>query len=873
MIQQQESEGLIPKTIKEFPALFRGTYHANTMKARNWYDKREKIMDAKSKAVTRYKDGVRKLLPIKTLSGRGPRTQPWVLWLYEILEVEFRRLLKAGVPMNVALVVDIAKALIEESSHDEFNSNFRKLSREDEKMKKQRKSQSGKDGKEIAAEGRTMVEIVNYAWVDHFLRKRTIILRSVTGRAMCSAKKEIFLAKTIAFHLGNLKRDFDGMKIFASEQNNMDETHLLVDQKTKKILTFRGTTQVKYQTVVNGTEGMTVVITIKGGDASAKVGVPLVIFQNDHYNYPLAHVPDNVLGVRYRTQPKAFMDGKIMRQYFLDRDVWGRSASDENRDLWMDNYSGHLFPGIEALLKTLKTTVKFYPPNTTDKLQACDSFVIQKFKEFWRGYWSQWRVSAIRKGDYEESGMLKRPSREWYLQTVKKCVDDLNSQFDVHGMSWAQKAMVLTGTGLPPDGVWKVTMLTQVLQKIVEDFSDYFEGKSPYEEAEEEEVKADEEKGKAKPRKGNSKKRKKKSCFMINFGGMLQQLTMEEYFQNIKVFSGKKKDLKFQKMTNEVIAEVKIKFADHDCISHRALIAYLHEILPEALPIHPGFEPRPARLRYATKMLNSMRGQDEIHDIEVSYLWKVIMAAMHRTPGLQKLHYGQLQPISPQGVALPSAEVLRVDEGVDATTGQPFITLDHFELLIINSELLENPVTRDIGDKILSAGLIHADSLNRRIEEPIVMPVTHMHSQMAQKIASSTGNGVLVVPCVVQPFGCRMCGVCTAVNHLLMVKCNKQQLIDPNCIETQLVKYKLPKRRDWTSHIWVCAGAVLTREYLKGGQSRATVDSLLQDMSAAINTENFVLEELEQCHVGSQSSQSSGSVKRKTKQSTMADFF
>lgn len=143
------------------------------------------------------------------------------------------------------------------------------------------------------------------------------------------------MAKTIAFHLGNIKRDFESGKIHASEQCNADETHLLVGVKTKKILCYRGATRVKYQQVVSGSEGMTVVITIKGGDSSATVSVPMVIFPNDAYNYPLVGV--RTTSLCYRTQPQAFMDGKIMREYYLDRRTWGKDITGKHRDLWMDN--------------------------------------------------------------------------------------------------------------------------------------------------------------------------------------------------------------------------------------------------------------------------------------------------------------------------------------------------------------------------------------------------------------------------------------------------------------------------------------------------------------------------------------------------------
>jgi hypothetical protein len=487
--------------------------------------------------------------------------------------------------------------------------------------------------------------------------------------------------------------------------------------------------------------------------------------------------------------------------------------------LWLDNYGGHLFEGIADILDNLNTTLKFYPPNTTDKLQACDSFPIQKFKELWKQAYSKWRVQAIRDGNYEESGALKRPSREWYLKTIAECVKILNSQFDRHGMTWAHKAMVLTGTGLPLDGVWKVSMLTSGLQEIVKNYPDYFDGKSPYEEQEEEK-----EKGKKAKAKKTAPK-KKKTVFLINFGGMLQQMTMDQYLSNTGFFKrnskDKEKNEKAREEARKVVTKVQQNF-DNESVSHRALLAFLHEAMPNPVPIEMVFAPRPTRFRNATKMLNSIRGHAEIHDLEVVYLWKVVVAAMQRSNNVNQLNYGQLFPTSPRGIALPSADILRTDNN-EGTTGQPFITYDHFELLIINTELLDHPITRETGDGVLSASLIHADSLDRRLEEATIEPIEYMNSKMIQDIAQPTGNAVFTVPCVLQPGGSRICGVCTCVNHLLMVTLGKNELIAKDCIEKQLAKYNLPKRREWNAETWARTGAVLAREFLNGRQASLTV--------------------------------------------------
>jgi hypothetical protein len=191
--------------------------------------------------------------------------------------------------------------------------------------------------------------------------------------------------------------------------------HILVDTVSEKMLTFKGAKSAK--------EGMTVVITIIGGGKKSRVGAPMVIFKNAEYNYPIG-IPD-VIGdpVTYRTSPKAFIDGRIMYQYLTEGKTWG--YSNDNRVLWMGNYSGHEFVGIETLLGKLNTVVKFFPGNATDLVQACDSFVIQKFKQFWAKYYEIWRLEAIRQERYK----AQEKGKDWSgkLDTARSVLPTLTT--------------------------------------------------------------------------------------------------------------------------------------------------------------------------------------------------------------------------------------------------------------------------------------------------------------------------------------------------------------------------------------------------------------------------------------------------------------
>lgn len=60
-----------------------------------------------------------------------------------------------------------------------------------------------------------------------------------------------------------------------------------------------------------GGEGLTMMVSISSGK-SAFIQPPFVIFRNKESNYPIRGVPDDVLGVSYRTGPKGWMSHRTL---------------------------------------------------------------------------------------------------------------------------------------------------------------------------------------------------------------------------------------------------------------------------------------------------------------------------------------------------------------------------------------------------------------------------------------------------------------------------------------------------------------------------------------------------------------------------------
>ena len=106
---------------------------------------------------------------------------------------------------------------------------------------------------------------------------------------------------------------------------NLDKTHFIFNMDNGKTLGYRVSTKVNYADVVSGCDGLTMVLRLRGG-VDAKLMQPFPIFKNRDRNYSMANLPDNINGVSYHTQPRAWVDNIVFGEWFrepraTDRDV------------------------------------------------------------------------------------------------------------------------------------------------------------------------------------------------------------------------------------------------------------------------------------------------------------------------------------------------------------------------------------------------------------------------------------------------------------------------------------------------------------------------------------------------------------------------
>ena len=264
-MEQEANKGTkhIPsKAVANFPDIFNtGNKKNNLEKASRWYKSREKyiINSSANKSGVSVQSATpysltqgSKRIQVKCAQGRGRKREQWVEWLYDELLDEFDRLRKLGVKFSPNTLKLVAKDLVTNSNHTKFNIHYR------------------------IANGQTMLETVGDAWIRRFMDVKNIVSQKQTGKLSVSPEKQKFIDKSIAVHIGELKRGFETGKYDESTMENFDETHFVINMDNGRTLGFKGDTDVKYADVTSGGEAMTMVVrlNVRG------IENPFMIFKN-----------------------------------------------------------------------------------------------------------------------------------------------------------------------------------------------------------------------------------------------------------------------------------------------------------------------------------------------------------------------------------------------------------------------------------------------------------------------------------------------------------------------------------------------------------------------------------------------------------------
>lgn len=123
-----------------------------------------------------------------------------------------------------------------------------------------------------------------------------------------------------------------------------------------------------------------------------------------------------------------------------------RLPNGRKRILYLDNYSGHrLTEGALAAANDINTQIRFFPPNRTDLIQPCNSYIVQKIKSACQKRWEKYEMELIQSGRWKDSSdRITNPGKSYFLRLAAYSVRDVNKQREADRLSYARKAMILT---------------------------------------------------------------------------------------------------------------------------------------------------------------------------------------------------------------------------------------------------------------------------------------------------------------------------------------------------------------------------------------------------------------------------------------------
>lgn len=460
-VSRNGEKHLAVKTVRHFTEFFRGSENANIKRAQRLWAAREEYQDeeglvktrGETSSVTRVTLQGPKRVRLKARKGRGRRRLPWVEALYSDVLDEFDRLRKLGVKFNLTTLRHLALDVLQTGKDDIYSANM--------------------------IDPRSNVALrkkIDARWIQSFAEHFRIVSRAQSGKHRMSPAKENEIEIQVAAHLGALSSLLTRGVVDENDLENADETHFVINVDNGRTLGFCGSSDVKYADVVSGGEGFTMMVRLTGG-RDARIANPFLVFTNKDCNYPIKGVPDDINGVAYRTGPKGWMDTRVMALWLSEKRVISTLPNGRTRHLYLDNCSGHLdTPQLQKAARDARTVIRYFPPNATHLIQPCDSFVIQKIKRAWTTHWETYKMGLIKANKWKDScGKLHNPGKTYFIKLAARCIREVNSQRDAYGLTYARKAMIMTGMGLNTNGLWEVAQLTPELQAIVKKHSSVFD--------------------------------------------------------------------------------------------------------------------------------------------------------------------------------------------------------------------------------------------------------------------------------------------------------------------------------------------------------------------------------------------------------------
>lgn len=462
-------KNIISKSVQHFPDLFGGTAKANLMKAsRIWRDRARLIEEAQTDLTNPYlaafslaqrtRLGVKRD-SVKARPGRGRKREAWVDALHRDLHIEFSRFRKAGLRMNTAVLRLMALHLLQTSKNEAYSASM-----VDSRSKK------------------TVVEVIKDRWVQSFMDRFHIVVRGQNGKLMTAEWKRVIIHKSVAYHLGRLKREFYSGTLNEDCVESGEAMHFVFNPTTAKTMGFVGDPEVGYSDAVcnSADVGMTVVVRITGG-AESHVAPPLVIFQSDESQDDTTMNTDmDRDDISFRHASRGWVEQSVLAEYFRESRNMQPLSNGRKRVLFMDDCSQHTISDeLQEALRIGNMELRYLPPNAGGLVQAADT-VARKIKEALTRRWvnkvQEFASEAVTNNDVQAKGGIPFGEKEFLVEAVRESVAEVNDMRGEDRLRITRRAMIGVGLARNTNGLWEEEQLLPELQEIVRRHRNHFDG-------------------------------------------------------------------------------------------------------------------------------------------------------------------------------------------------------------------------------------------------------------------------------------------------------------------------------------------------------------------------------------------------------------
>ena len=219
-------------------------------------------------------------------------------------------------------------------------------------------------------------------WAWSFMERHKQILSARMSKnityARASTDREV-----IDMYFSNLKKELEGIP--PENQWNYDETNLMDDPGSKKVITQRG---AKYpEQIQNASKACTSIMVC--GNAVGELAPIYVNYKSE--KLWSTWTENGPMGARYNRTKSGWFDHRVFEDWFTSLMLPILKKQDGTKAIIGDNLSSHL--SLEVLRLCEENDVKFIalPPNSTHLLQPLDVAFFRPLKSHWRDVLMNWK--------------------------------------------------------------------------------------------------------------------------------------------------------------------------------------------------------------------------------------------------------------------------------------------------------------------------------------------------------------------------------------------------------------------------------------------------------------------------------------------------